>query len=84
MQCVEDWLEIYQLFRDNTEMMVGRYCSMSAPGPVVSVPGTGVGLKIILHTDGKNVSSGIMGRYMFFPEKSVFGDDGEFAKTLIL
>ena len=35
-QCVEDWLEIYQLYRDNTEELVGRYCMSSAPGPVVS------------------------------------------------
>jgi hypothetical protein len=33
-QCVEDWLEIYQIYRDNSEELVGRYCASSSPGPV--------------------------------------------------
>jgi len=73
-QCVEDFLEIYQLYQDNSEELVGRYCSMSAPGPVVSLRGAAVGLKVFLHTDEKDVYSGFLGRYQFFKEKSVFGD----------
>lgn len=45
-QCLEDWLEIYQLYRDDSEELVGRYCAMSAPGPVVSLRGLAVGLKV--------------------------------------
>jgi hypothetical protein len=44
-------------------------------GPkVVSLAHVAVGLKVFLHTDDKDVFSGLMGRYLFFKEKSVFGD----------
>ena len=36
-QCVEDWVEILQIYQDRSEELVGRYCSNSAPGPVVSL-----------------------------------------------
>ena len=69
---------------------------MSAPGPIVSLRGLAVGLKVsfrffifqkrgnftivdfyfqvFLHTNDKDVYSGFFGRYLFFHEKSVFGD----------
>lgn len=75
-QCVEDWLEIYQIYQDRSEELVGRYCANSAPGPVVSLRKIAVGLKVYLHTDEKDVYSGFMGRYMFFEEKSEFGECG--------
>ena len=73
-QCHEDWVEIFQIYRDNSEELVGRYCASSAPGPVVSIKGAAVGLKVFMNTDHKDVYSGFLGRYMFFDEKSVFGD----------
>ena len=73
-QCVEDWLEIYQMYRDNSEELVGRYCANSATGPVVSLREISVGLKVFFHTDSKDVYSGFLGEYIFFEEKSVFGD----------
>ena len=73
MSCQEDWLEIYQIYQDRSEELVGRYCANSAPGPVVSLRKIAVGLKVYLHTDDKDVYSGFMGRYMFFEEKSEFG-----------
>ena len=69
-QCVEDWLEIYQIYRDQTEELVGRYCSQSAPGPVVSLSEVSVGLKVFLRTDSKDVYSGFLGKYQFFPAHS--------------
>jgi len=75
-QCVEDWVEILQIYQDRSEELVGRYCSNSAPGPVVSLRKIAVGLKVIMHTDDKDVYSGFMGRYMFFSEKSEFGECG--------
>jgi hypothetical protein len=75
-QCQEDWLEIYQIYQDRSEELVGRYCANSAPGPVVSLRKIAVGLKVYLHTDEKDVYSGFMGRYMFFEEKSEFGECG--------
>ena len=72
-QCVEDWVEIFQIYQDRSEELVGRYCANSAPGPVVSLRKIAVGLKVIMHTDDKDVYSGFMGRYMFFSEKSEFG-----------
>ncbi len=73
-------MEIYQLYRDDSEELVGRYCAMSAPGPVVSLRGLAVGLKVFLHTNEKDVYSGFFGRYMFFHEKSVFGDGAWLAR----
>ena len=73
-QCLEDWLEIYEIYRDGTEEFVGRYCDKSTPGPVVSKRGKVVGLKVTLRTNDEDVYSGIFGRYMFFKEKSIFGD----------
>ncbi|XP_059082755.1 cubilin-like isoform X2 [Tigriopus californicus] len=75
VQCVEDWLEIYQIYRDNSEELVGRYCANSAPGPVVSLRELAVGLKVFLHTDEQDVYSGFLGRYRFFEETSVFGNE---------
>jgi hypothetical protein len=74
VQCVEDWLEIYQIYQDQSVELVGRYCAGSTPGPVVSLQKVAVGLKVLLHTDEKDVFSGFMGRYMFFKEKSMYGD----------
>ncbi|XP_045469321.1 cubilin isoform X2 [Harmonia axyridis] len=73
--CQEDWLEIYNVYRDSTEKMVGRYCSTSAPGPIESNRGA-IGLKIVLHTDSEGVYSGFKARYSFESAKSIFGDCG--------
>lgn len=62
------------MYRDGSEELVGRYCSSSAPGPVVSIQGSALGLKVFMNTDSKDVYSGFLGRYMFFKEKSAFGD----------
>ena len=53
---------------------MGRYCAGSSPGPVISQRGKAVGLKVTLRTDADDVYSGFLGRYMFFKEKSIFGD----------
>ena len=82
-QCVEDWLEIYQIYQDRTEELVGRYCANSSPGPVVSIQKAAVGLKVYLHTDEKDVYSGFMGRYNFFQEKSAFGGKSFWKSFLI-
>ncbi|KAL0275107.1 UNVERIFIED_CONTAM: hypothetical protein PYX00_003068 [Menopon gallinae] len=72
--CVEDWLEIYQVYRFS-EKLVGRYCGMTAPGPIESNRGA-TGIKIILHTDHEGVYSGFKARYTFETAKSIFGDCG--------
>ncbi|XP_055324620.1 uncharacterized protein LOC129579067 isoform X3 [Sitodiplosis mosellana] len=73
--CSEDWLEIYVLFRDGNDRFLGRYCGNTAPGPVESPRGA-TGVRIHLHTDAENVSSGFKGRYVFEVAKSVTGDCG--------
>uniref|UniRef100_A0AAG5D1L3 CUB domain-containing protein n=1 Tax=Anopheles atroparvus TaxID=41427 RepID=A0AAG5D1L3_ANOAO len=73
--CFEDWLEMYVLYRDGTERFLGRYCSLTAPGPVESPRGA-VGIRVVLHTDLENVASGFKARYIFETAKSVFGDCG--------
>ncbi|KYB29011.1 Cubilin-like Protein [Tribolium castaneum] len=73
--CQEDWLEVYNIYRDGTEKIVGRYCGMTAPGPIESNRGA-MGLKIILHADSEGVYSGFKARYSFETAKSIFGDCG--------
>ncbi|XP_024085153.1 cubilin isoform X2 [Cimex lectularius] len=73
--CFEDWLEMYNLYRDGTEKLIGRYCGMTAPGPLDSNRGA-IGLKVILHTDKEGVYSGFKARYSFDVAKSIFGDCG--------
>jgi hypothetical protein len=54
-------VEIYTIHTDSTKQMMGRYCSTSSPGPVVSPRGT-VGIELFLHTDKEAVYSGFKGR----------------------
>ena len=44
--CREDWVEIYNVFPRGREVLLGRYCGDSTPGPVESDAGT-IGLKVI-------------------------------------
>ncbi|XP_063244265.1 cubilin [Bacillus rossius redtenbacheri] len=74
--CQEDWLEIYNVYRDGTEKLIGRYCGQTAPGPVKSNR-PAFGLKVILHSDQEGVFSGFKARYTFEDAKSVFGDCGD-------
>ncbi|XP_054267928.1 dorsal-ventral patterning tolloid-like protein 1 isoform X1 [Macrosteles quadrilineatus] len=73
--CQEDWLEMYNMYRDGTEKLIGRYCGMTAPGPLDSTRGA-VGIKILLHSDQEGVFSGFKARYSFEVAKSIFGDCG--------
>ncbi|XP_012138287.1 tolloid-like protein 1 isoform X2 [Megachile rotundata] len=73
--CQDDWLEIYNMYRDDTEKLIGRYCGSTAPGPVESNLGA-LGLKVILHSDFELVSSGFKARYTFEVAKPIFGDCG--------
>ncbi|XP_012271298.1 cubilin isoform X3 [Orussus abietinus] len=73
--CQDDWVEIYNMYRDNTEKLIGRYCGMTSPGPVESNLGA-LGLKVILHSDSELVYSGFKARYTFEVAKSIFGDCG--------
>nr|CAD7402645.1 unnamed protein product [Timema cristinae] len=79
--CQEDWLEIFNLYRDGTDKLIGRYCGMTAPGPIESNRAAS-GVKIILHTDQEGVFSGFKARYTFEDAKSVFGDCGSNVSSL--
>lgn len=73
--CQQDWIEIFNVFRDGAEVKIGRYCQVSAPGPIESDV-EAMGLKLVLHSDAEGVYSGFKARYSFEPAKSVFGDCG--------
>lgn len=45
--CQEDWVEIFNIYPGGKEVLLGRYCGESTPGPVESDPGT-TGLKVFL------------------------------------
>lgn len=79
--CKEDWLEIYNIYKDGTEKLVGRYCGMTAPGPLESNRGA-VGLKVLLHTNSEGVSSGFKARYFFDEAKPIFG--GKLCGSLVI
>ena len=66
---------MYVVFRDQSERFLGRYCGLTAPGPVESPRGA-TGIRIVLHTDQESVASGFKARYIFEVAKSVFGDCG--------
>ncbi|XP_037074507.1 CUB domain-containing protein 2-like [Pollicipes pollicipes] len=73
--CHEDWLEIYNLYHDNSTDLIGRYCAQSTPGPTESVRGAR-GLLVVLHTDSDHVSSGFKAHYIYLDAKDIFGDCG--------
>ncbi|XP_039306033.1 cubilin isoform X8 [Solenopsis invicta] len=79
--CQDDWLEIYNMYRDDTEKLIGRYCGATAPGPVESNLGA-LGLKVILHSDSELVYSGFKARYTFEIAKPIFGDCGSNISSL--
>ncbi|XP_066598102.1 tolloid-like protein 1 isoform X2 [Prorops nasuta] len=79
--CQDDWLEIYNMYGDETEKLIGRYCDLSAPGPVESSFGA-IGLKVILHSDSELVYSGFKARYTFEAAKSILGDCGSNLSSL--
>ncbi|XP_017776055.1 PREDICTED: cubilin isoform X2 [Nicrophorus vespilloides] len=79
--CQEDWLEIYNVYHDGVEKIVGRYCGMTAPGPIESNLGA-MGLKIVLHADSEGVYSGFKARYNFEKSKSIFGNCGSNISSL--
>lgn len=65
-------MEIYIIFRDGKDRYLGRYCGLTAPGPVES-PRNAIGLRVLLHTDGEMVASGFKARYVFEVAKSFIG-----------
>ncbi|CAK9794637.1 Tolloid-like protein 1 [Anthophora quadrimaculata] len=73
--CQDDWLEIYNMYQDNTEKLIGRYCGSTAPGPVESNL-SALGLRVILHSDSELVYSGFKARYTFEKAKFIFGGCG--------
>ncbi|UYV63914.1 eat-18 [Cordylochernes scorpioides] len=68
--CVEDWLEILEVFPNRRERKIGRYCGKTAPGPVVSDTGVHT-MKAVLHTDSGGVASGFLASYTFLNLSSV-------------
>lgn len=74
--CTEDWLEIYQIYPSGREYKYGRYCSLSAPGPIVSDVGVNL-MKVILSTDSSGVASGFAAGYQFLPAMTSLGDCGQ-------
>ncbi|XP_076352181.1 cubilin-like isoform X2 [Tachypleus tridentatus] len=73
--CTEDWIEIYEVYPSGRENKFGRYCSRTAPGPVVSDVGVH-DMKVMLNTDNSDVASGFSATYLFFPSKPKFSDCG--------
>ncbi|GIY50571.1 cubilin [Caerostris extrusa] len=73
--CQEDWLEMYEVYPSGRERLLGRYCGRTAPGPIMSALGVDT-MKVILHTDDKNVASGFTATYEFFPADTRYVDCG--------
>ncbi|XP_035216959.1 cubilin-like, partial [Stegodyphus dumicola] len=73
--CTEDWLEIYEVHPSGRENKVGRYCSKSTPGPIVSDKGVHT-MKVVLHTDAEGVASGFTATYNFISPTQKFEECG--------
>lgn len=73
---------MYNTYKDGTEKLVGRYCGMTAPGPIESNRGAS-GVKIILHSDQEGVFSGFKAHYTFESVKSIFGGNDPFVSFVI-
>ncbi|XP_065225837.1 tolloid-like protein 2 isoform X2 [Planococcus citri] len=73
--CQEDYVEIYNMYKDGSEIRIGRFCGLTSPGPIESYRGA-TGMKVLLQTDANNVFSGFKARYSFETVKSIFGDCG--------
>lgn len=71
---------MYNVYKDGTEKLIGRYCGMTTPGPMESNRGA-VGVRVLLHTDALGVYSGFKARYSFDVAKSIFG--GKFCFLLV-
>lgn len=70
--CDEDWVEIWNVMSHAEDALVGRYCHLTAPGPVESRE-EAEALKIIMRTDGEGVFSGFKARYSFFTATTLYG-----------
>jgi hypothetical protein len=56
------------------DRLVGRYCGLTAPGPIESKE-KAVALKVIMWTDEEGVYSGFKARYTYFTADSPFGSE---------
>lgn len=65
------------MYRDGTEVRLGRYCGFTAPGPVESNRGA-IGIKLFFRANEKGVYSGFKARYSFETAKPVFGGKRNF------
>ncbi|XP_076304825.1 dorsal-ventral patterning tolloid-like protein 1 isoform X5 [Tachypleus tridentatus] len=74
--CKEDWLEIYEIYPNGREKALGRYCSTTSPGPVVSNVGIH-DMKVVLKTNEEGVASGFSATYQFIESKQQFQECGE-------
>ena len=70
--CQEDWVEIFNTWKGRDDRLIGRYCGLTAPGPIESREGAQA-LKLVLHTDEEGVYSGFKAKYIFFTAKSIYG-----------
>lgn len=62
--CQRDAVEIYNVLADGTELFLGKYCSNTAPGPILSDRGVNR-MKMIMNTDEDEVASGFLANYFF-------------------
>lgn len=68
--CSRDWVEIYGIDQSGREMLYGRYCSMTTPGPIITEQGFNQ-MKVVMKTDASEVSSGFLANYQFIRPSEV-------------
>ncbi|GAB6032822.1 CUB domain containing protein 2 [Chamberlinius hualienensis] len=73
--CQNDWVEIYNVYPDDSSQEIGRYCGNTAPGPIISDEGSNI-LKIVFKADKEDVATGFKVRYSFEPKTSIYGARG--------
>lgn len=63
-KCTHDWIEIISIDTNGREKFFGRYCGLTAPGPIFTEHGFSQ-IKVIMNTDDNDVSSGFSATYEF-------------------
>ncbi|XP_064628217.1 cubilin-like isoform X3 [Lineus longissimus] len=72
--CNEDYIVAYSIFPDG-QKLIGKYCGSDFPGPIITEPGANR-LKLIFHSNEKDVSVGFKANYDFIPKQHIFKECG--------
>ncbi|XP_003374151.1 putative CUB domain protein [Trichinella spiralis] len=65
-----DRLELYNVFSNNRETLLGKYCAENYPGPILSAENANR-IRAIFIADAKHTATGFRAHYQFIPQKNI-------------